>query len=235
MVIADGVQVKPLLGFSVTREGGLMAFLAPGPPIRTFRYGVLDMPAGEGSVDATLRRDEASTSTEVAPKLHLHRSGWLSLDSTERLERRAIHTQPLDEHGEGHLHRFSFIARHPHRWSSVDKRESDIVLTVNGPPATTVTVLGHIGPLENFKPGMPPGDANPWVDDLILEDGTLQPTGIAIVEREQWSYYLWLTFKPNAPFGDGPDPSVILYGFDPHTGADQSTSAEMLAVWSLAE
>lgn len=145
VVIADGDHVKPLLGFEVTREGGLMAFLARGAPLTTFRYGVLDLPAGDGSVEATLRQDESSTATVIAPKLHLHRSGLLSLNSTERLERRGIQTQPLHEHGDGHVHRFSFIARHPHLWASADKRPSDIILTVNGPPATTITILGHIG------------------------------------------------------------------------------------------
>jgi hypothetical protein len=46
VVIADGELVKPLLGFEVTSEGGLMAFLARGAPVSTFRYGVLDVPAG---------------------------------------------------------------------------------------------------------------------------------------------------------------------------------------------
>jgi hypothetical protein len=80
---------------------------------------------------------------------------------------------------------------------------------------------------------MPPENTNPWVSDLLHDDGSLQPTGIAIVERDKWGYYLWLTFKANAEFGEGPEPGAILYGFDPRAGA--SASAELLGVWSLPE
>lgn len=233
VVLADGELVKPLLGFQVSREGGLMAYLCRQAPVSSFRYGVLDLPIGDGQTEAPLRPDEASSASEFAPKLHLHRSGWLSLDATTHLERREIETRPLSDHGDGHLHRFSFIARHPALWKSSGKRKTDIVITASGPPPVTLTVLGHVGPLENLQPGMPPGDANPWVNDLHHDDGTIVPTGIAIVEREQWGYYLWLTFKPNAEFGAGAQPAVILYGFDPDAASNAAQAAEMVAVWSL--
>jgi hypothetical protein len=57
----------PLLALSVSSEGGLIIDLAGCAPLEQFRYGVLDVPAGEGSWQAPIREDEASWSVSVAP------------------------------------------------------------------------------------------------------------------------------------------------------------------------
>jgi hypothetical protein len=104
----------------------------------------------------------------VAPKLHYHRSGLISLDATERLDRQGIQATPIGEIGrDGHKHTFSFHARHPFAWQKVAPRKTDLVFVPSQPP-TTITIAGHLGPIENLKHETQP--ENPWA--IMIEGRT---------------------------------------------------------------
>jgi hypothetical protein len=146
IVLEDGDLVRPLLALGVSADGGLILDLSSSAPVTRYRYGVVDVPAGQGSFQAAIRKDQASWSDSVPPKLHYHRSGLISLSATRKLERQAIQATPIGKVGPGHKHCFSFIARHPFAWKKVTPRKSDLRFATSQAP-TTVTVAGFIGHL----------------------------------------------------------------------------------------
>jgi hypothetical protein len=228
IVLQDGDVVRPLLALSVSSDGGLMLDLSRYAPMQHYRYGVLDVPGGAGSWQAPLREDEATWAVAEAPKLHYHRSGFVSLNATDRLERQSIHATPIEALGPNHKHVFSFIARHPRAWSATTKRATDLLFIPSAWPET-ITIAGYIGPVSNLKPVALP--ANPAPLMMEQEDGTVIPTVVARLDSAD--YYVWIELHPNREFGSGDDPGAILYSFDPVAAADHTKPAEVLGVWSV--
>jgi hypothetical protein len=68
IVLQDGEFVRPMLALGISSDGGLMLDLSNCAPTEHYRYGVVDVPAGEGSFLAAVREDEATSSVRVAPK-----------------------------------------------------------------------------------------------------------------------------------------------------------------------
>ncbi len=225
----DGA-LYPLLALSVSSDGGLMIDLAGCTPVQHFRYGVLDVPPGGDAGQAPLRQDEASRSVRVAPKLHYHRSGFMSLNATERLKRQGIQATPPGDIAPNHKHCFSFVARHPTAWERGERRKTDLVFEAASPP-TTITVAGFIGAFENLRHESQP--ENPWAIVAVDIDGTEVPTVVARLDMDEPRYYVWLELYPDRPFGDSPEPGLILYAIDPYEAADPTTSTPMVAVWSV--
>jgi hypothetical protein len=65
--------------------------------------------------EAVLRDDERSWSRAgAAPKLHYRRSGYLSLNATEQLDRQGIQAPSPFEFEVRHRLLFTFTARHPY-------------------------------------------------------------------------------------------------------------------------
>lgn len=232
IVLAEGDVVHPMLALSVSKDGGLMLDLCRYAPFEHYRYGVVDVPAGDGSLEAQIRKEQASWALgTVAPKLHYHRSGLISLNATERLERQGVQGTPFGEIGPGHRHAFSFTARHPFAWSPVESRASDLVFTPSRAPET-ITIAGHTGPTNNLKRTEMTG--NPSAVSIEYDDGTVVPTVIARFDSADPSYYVWIEVHADREFGSGPDPGLILYAFDPVEGADTTTPSTMVGVWSVS-
>lgn len=231
IVLGDGPLVRPLLALSVSSDGGLILDLSRYAPAKHYRYGVVDVPAGEGSFRAEIRREQSSWSVgTVAPKLHYHRSGFISLNATEHLQRQGTQGTPFSRLGPGHSHVFSFAARHPFTWAPVERRASDLVFTSSRRPET-ITIAGHVGPTSNLKPvGL---TANPAAITVEQEDGTLVPTLIARFDLPDPRFYLWTELYADREFGSGDEPGLILYAFDPVDAANLTTPSEMVGVWSV--
>lgn len=230
IVLEDGEFARPMLALSVSSDGGLMIDLSGSAPTENYRYGIVDVPAGEGSWDAPIREDDSSWSVNLAPKLHYHRSGFISLNATAHLDRHGIQATPLGDIAPNHKHCFSFVARHPFRWRKVAPRTSDIVLAPSWPPMT-VTIAGFVGPIDNLKQATQP--QNPWAIMAADDDGSVVPTVIARLEMDEPRYYVWVELHPDRPFADGDDPALILYAFDPYASADHASATEMVGVWSV--
>jgi hypothetical protein len=220
-----------MLALSVSGDGGLMLDVSRYAPTQYYRYGVLDVPAGEGQWDAPIRDDESSWSVSLAPKLHYHRSGFISLNATEHLDRQSIIGTPIADIGPEHKHCFSFIARHPKLWKAVPPRKSDLVFVPSRWP-DTITIAGYVGPASNLNPIEMTG--NPVAATVEQEDGRLVPTVIARLDTGDPQYYAWVELHPDREFGSGDAPGLILYSFDPVSAADHSTPAELLGVWSVS-
>jgi hypothetical protein len=231
IVLQDGEFVRPMLALGISSDGGMILDLSNCAPAQRYRYGVVDVPAGEGSWEAPVREDEAAWSVSVAPKLHYHRSGLISLNATDRLGRQGIQATPIGQIGrEGHKHTFSFHARHPFAWQKVAPRKSDLVFVPSQAPIT-ITIAGHIGPIENLKHETQP--ENPWAIMVEGEDGSVVPTIVARLEMDDPRYYVWIELHPDRQFGDGPDPGLILYAFDPYAAEYHASPTSMVGVWSV--
>lgn len=230
IVLQDDQFVRPMLALAISADGGLMLDLSSCLPTQHYRYGVVDVPAGEGSWSAPVREKEASWSVDVPPKLHYHRSGYISLNATGRLDRQGIQATPIAEIQPSHKHCFSFVARHPFAWKRVAPRKNDLVFAPSQPP-TTITIAGFIGPIENLKHETQP--ENPWALMAEGEDGSIVPTIVARLDMADPRYYVWIELHPDRPFGGGPDPGLILYALDPSGAADHASPTPMLGVWSV--
>lgn len=231
IVLQDGELVRPMLALSVSRDGGLMLDLCRYAPMEHYRYGVLDVPAGTGSWQAPIREEEASWSTRLAPKLHYHRSGFISLNATERLDRQSINATPIADIAPMRKHCFTFTARLPQAWEAVPARRSDLVFTPSGWPET-ITIAGFIGPADNLKSFELAGNPAPLM--VEQDDGRVVPVVLARLDTGDPPYYVWIELHLNREFGSGDEPGSILYAFDPFTAADYSKPTEMLGVWSVS-
>jgi hypothetical protein len=231
IVLEAGDLVRPLLALTVSSDGGLIIDLSGSAPTSSYRYGVLDVPAGEGSWTAPIREHEASWSVSVAPKLHYHRSGFISLNATRHLKRHGIRATPPGEIGPNHKHCFSFVARHPLEWTATQRRKNDLVFALSRLP-TTITIAGFVGPISNLKQAS--RRENPWAIMAANDDGSeIVPTVVARLQMQDPQYYVWVELHPDKPFGDGDDPGLILYAFDADTAADHASATEMVGVWSV--
>lgn len=219
-----------MLALAVSSDGGLMIDLGRSAPTEHYRYGVVDVPAGVGSWTAPIREDDSSWSVKLAPKLHYHRSGFISLNATAHLDRHGIRATPLADIGPNHKHCFSLVARHPRMWQAGVRRPSDIVLEPSR-PLTTITIAGHVGPITNLKHDAHP--QNPWAIMAVSDDGSVVPTVIARLEIDEPRYYVWVELHPDRAFADGDEPALILYAFDPDAASEPDRATEMVAVWSV--
>lgn len=125
-----------------------MVDLSKHTPLDLFRYGVVDVPAGEGELTATVRESESGWANETPPKIHYHRSGWLGVNATGQHERWSVKAPPIRDLE--HVHVLTFTARHPQFWSTAVKRPSDMVFA---PMARleTLSIACWIGRLDNLK------------------------------------------------------------------------------------
>lgn len=231
IVLQDGELARPMLALGISSDGGLILDLSNCAPTQHYRYGVVDVPAGEGSFDAPVLEGQASWSVGVAPKLHYHRSGLISLNATGQLRRQGIQATPIGKIGrDAHKHAFSFIARHPRLWKEIPLRKTDLAFVPAQWP-TTITIAGHIGPIENVKHETAP--QNPWPIMVEDENGAVVPTIVARLEMDDPRYYLWIELHADREFGDGPDPELILYALDPYAAEDHASPASIVGVWSV--
>ncbi len=224
---------RPLLGMSMSNDGGLVLDLSKYAPLERFRYGAIDIPTGEGEYTVPPREGESGWAEGVSPKVHYHRSGQLSANATGRLPRFKVSGTPIDAI-RSHAHTFIFMVRDPFRWSIDPLRPSDASFQVDG-SITTLTVNGYVGNVRDLKEPHASNQANPFGLDVIHEDGTVVPTLIARLGTGGLEYYLWLELYANRGFTGSDGPAVLLHAFDPLSARDSSTPTETIAVWAVSE
>ncbi len=66
IVLADGDAVYPMLALAVSRDGGLMLDLSKYAPFEYYRYGVVDIPLGEGHIGKSAQTGENFFAESVA-------------------------------------------------------------------------------------------------------------------------------------------------------------------------
>jgi hypothetical protein len=224
--------VRPLLAFGISGDGGLIVDLSKHSPLRRFRYGVVDIPPGEGELAARVRAPEAGWAYDIAPKLHYHRSGWLTINATGRDERQGVQAPALADLD--HVHVMTFICRHPHLWGITGKRASDMVFRPEQ-QIETLTVACWIGGLDNLKQPHRSAPENPAAFLVDNGSGVLVPTVVARLRAEAVGYYVWLELHANRKFGEGPDPLVMLHAHDHTAAKNLAQPFSMIGVWSVAD
>lgn len=222
-----GGFVRPLLGISFSADGGLMLDVSRAP-VGTFRYGVLDVPAGEGSLEAPVRPVEAAWAERVAPKLHYHSSGLLSLNATGHLARHGVVATPVSAVGLAHRHCFSLNARNPTQWPETAIRRTDLVFCTT-PMPETITLAGFVGEIDNLHRDRLP--SNPC--GIMVERGDAVTPVVIAWAGEDARYYVWIELYADRPFGTGSDASFALTAFDPLECADLTSPTPMVALWSV--
>jgi hypothetical protein len=223
---------RPLLGISVSNDGGLMLDLSGYAPLDLFRYGVVDIPTEAGPHTVPARQGASDWGEGVTPKVHYHRSGELSVNATGRLERFKLRGTPLKDI-RNHRHTFIFMARVPLSWAVDDRRSSDAAFRVEG-VLDTLTVNGYIGNTADLREPHASNPENPFGIDVVHKDGSVVPTLIARLGTQDLEYYLWLELYANRPFTGGEGPAVLLHAFDPVSAQDTATPTETIAAWAVS-
>jgi hypothetical protein len=135
-------EFKPLIGLQASQDGGVM--LSPGDyiPSTSWEYGLWEIPGGRYAGLPGYVRSDTIVATTIAPKLHYHRSGWVSADVSSQSEKRLIRCLPLERLGGAQF--FSYTV------TNVElapirpvKRGSAFVVAHEGWPAS-VTIHGFL-------------------------------------------------------------------------------------------
>jgi hypothetical protein len=228
-----GGQFRPLLGISVSSDGGLVLDLSKYAPLGLFRYGVVDVPTAAGSHTVPPREQESGWAQGLTPKIHYHRSGELSVNATGRLSRFKVPGTPLESIRD-HQHMFIYMLSEPHAWASSPVRPTDAMFKVEG-VLESMKVNGFIGDIAALKEPHASHPANPFGLDVEHPDAKIVPTLIARLSVESFQYYLWLELHANPGFTGSDGPAVLLHGFDPVSAKDRSTPTATIAAWAVAE
>ena len=136
-------EFRPLVGFKASGDGGLM--LTPGDyiPAKGWAYGIADLPGGKyiGRLPGRVRRDTVVT-CQSSPKMHSHRSGWLSIDLTGRLPRRSIRCLPIPRVRGGQV--FTYSVTSPEKTVISPVRVGDAYVVSHGGWPESVSVYGFL-------------------------------------------------------------------------------------------
>jgi hypothetical protein len=191
------------------------------------------VPAGIGPVAATPIVEDVVETESPPPKLHYHRDGFVSINATGRLPRRAIQARSFSDLG--HTHCFSLYVVEPKAFRSGQPRASDSVVRVEG-ELGTVKVVVRLGLASNLKEPHASHPENPRGLDIEQEDGTVLATLIARLSAGSESIYAWLELHPN-PVDFKPEtpdlPWVGLYAYDNREPiATPDRPGELLGVWA---
>lgn len=96
VMLHETSEMRPLLGLKASADGGII--LSPGDsvPAEEWEYGIARIPGGRyiGRMAGEIEKDTV-VRCSTAPKLHYHRSGWVSADLTGRLPKRSVRCLPL--------------------------------------------------------------------------------------------------------------------------------------------
>ena len=232
--IEDSSGFRPLLAFGMSADGGLMLDLSNRSPLKTFSYGVMTFPAGSGEVTATPREDERTDVSGTPPKMHYHRTGYLSFNATDRLPRQGFQCTPIDQLGD-HVQVFQFTAVQPADWLRGSRRKCDIPLAVSGPPLQSIRVVGRIGSISalNEPHRSKLMETGVHRDAFVYSEGDILPTLLVHMTDRARSLdrYLWLEIHHDVPFETPPGPAVVLHAMDGGRISNGATTS--LACWAV--
>jgi hypothetical protein len=225
---------RPLLAFTASsgKTGGLILDLSGRAPALTWKYGSFEGPEGGGSSTLTLREATKVVvpDDQNPPKLHYHRTGYVSIDQTGNLPKRSIDAEPLVELH--HAHCFTALFRRPFRWNTDDPRSSDSVFRVHGEPPRSLKVVGYVGQLADLHDAHQQPTENPWQMTVELESGAVAPVVAAVLSAHGIDSYVWLELHVNPDeYDDRSDaPHALLFAFSNARALDLTRPSEALAI-----
>jgi len=233
IVLSDGTAYRPVCAVHEAPgpHGGLILDLSGYAQISTWSYGVSRLPPGSGAAVASLVGPHAVRGVRGRPpKLHYHRDGYVSVDQTRRLPKRAIRAERLDELHDGDC--FKIVLRHPARWRDGSRRKTDSILEVQGPWPASVKIVGRVGQAEDLQAEHRVSPVNPRQYPMIGEDGVRFPMVLALLSSHGLTCYVRLSLHANSPeFDASPTAAAALLMAHSHRqAADPSELAELLTV-----
>jgi hypothetical protein len=138
-ILVDSTSVfRPIVGITASRDGGLIVWPLSIPG-RTWEYGRMEVLSGRFAgipVPIPGMSPSINTNQVVAsarpPKIHYHRSGWVTASLTGRPERRSFRASRLDQlHG---AHVFSYTVYCPLGIPSRSHKRGDVMGVVTSWP-----------------------------------------------------------------------------------------------------
>lgn len=97
VMLHETSEFRPLFGLASSADGGLM--LSPGDYLRhagRWQFGLVDVPGGcYAGLPGDVRSGSIIT-VPNAPKLHYHRSGWVTVKLPAGDERRVVRCLPME-------------------------------------------------------------------------------------------------------------------------------------------
>lgn len=211
VMLHETSEFRPLLGLGASRDGGII--LSPGTyiPNSTWEYGLSEVPGGNAiGLPGRIRRDTVLTSME-APKLHYHRSGWVSVDLTGKTEKRSVRCLPLKRLRGNQC--FGYSVTNVHLVPMADPRPGDTFFVAHGNWPEDLAVYGFLFALDQVPAGIL--DQLPAGRVVGLVQATTRGESIIDLRGHGVEAVLALRFGlndlPRDPTGR---PNVTLFGFD---------------------
>lgn len=239
--LEDDQGFRPLIGVvpmgpGGNYPGGFFVYPSDSVPVDFWKYGPLDLPAGEGSVQAKARAAQTATLSGPGPKVHYHPHGFISASRTGDRPSVGIDATAIDLLGaDTHRHCFTVLTHRPLLFGKDRKRPTDLRLRVHG-PLETFEIVGYVGATSNLKPPFDRPPQNPFMADVVEDDGRALPTVVAVLTGNGVDRYLWLAAEANRPItweDDDGGPTIGIYFFDHTAMTDFSKPAEIIGVWGL--
>jgi hypothetical protein len=157
-MLDDSSQFKPLVGLAASADGGLMIWPAKVPG-QSWEFTKVDLPSGRYRGQSARPAKRYVVRSEQPPKIHYHRSGWVTASLTGRDERRGFRGLSIDRlRGE---QVFFCLVSHPAGLPSRAAKANDLIgVSHTGWPAL-VRVEGYVYARSHLRPsllGQIPGD-----------------------------------------------------------------------------
>ncbi len=233
IVLDDGTSRRVLFKITASGFGGFIVTFGGSDTLTDWRYGPVEHPAGETSTGVMVEGQRIEV--DDAPKLHYHPSGHVSLNQDQREDthpRRSLQALPMEDVEGQHV--MTLMLTRPDLFPIVGgDRNSDILLSVNG-PLSTMKVVGTIHPIVSLDAIVHRAPTNP----TAIPPGN-NTTGLPLVFTRLDSYgvpvYVGLEFHAN-PDHFRPEraehPQMLAIAFDPRTMGDANSEATTLGVWN---
>jgi hypothetical protein len=90
VMTADGDDFRPVMNLQASRDGGLMMWPTPIPTSETWEISTVKIPAGGFTGLPALPPPEEIVTVDQSPKVHYHRSGYVSANLSHQSERRSF-------------------------------------------------------------------------------------------------------------------------------------------------
>lgn len=143
VVYGQGTSGRPLFGFGAASDGGILVDVGAYAPPAQWEYGKALVPGGLLAGTPGIGVRDTFVAASGAPKLHYHRSGFVSLDQTGNLPRQSMNAVPLSDLREGQI--FSVTIHRPDLYATKVPKLGDFFFTCGRPDPVRVTIIGVVG------------------------------------------------------------------------------------------
>jgi hypothetical protein len=144
-------SLRPLLGVAASKDGGVMFWPKPIGD-QTWLYGIVDVPSGRFAGQSWARPGDAAAASSRPPKIHYHRSGWVSANLAGVGKRRSFKGLPMRLLTGAQI--FTATFHDPQRMPPYRPKVNDVFVVAHGEWPPAVHVQGFLFDRTRLRPAL---------------------------------------------------------------------------------